>query len=202
MLPLGNMRLPAEQRRQQILDVAVDVFADKGYHAASMNDVAEAAGVTKPVLYQHFPSKREMFVEILSDTGDRLRETISRATAKARGPREQFEDGFRAYFTFASENTSAFTVLFGSGARRDPEFTSFAVAVEDSIADIVAELIVVDGQPADNRVLLANAIVGMTEAATRHWLSHGREPAVDVLASQIAQLAWSGMRGIDNPVTA
>lgn len=193
------MRLPAEQRRQQILDVAVDVFADKGYHAASMNDVAEAAGVTKPVLYQHFPSKREMFVELLSDIGDRLRETISRATSNADGPRQQFEDGFRAYFTFAGEHTSAFSVLFGSGARRDPEFSSFAAAVEDSIAHIVADLIVVDGQPAGNRLLLANAIVGMTEAATRHWLSHGREPGVDILAGQITQLTWTGMRGIENP---
>lgn len=193
------MRLPAEQRRQQILEVAVDVFADKGYHATSMNDVAEAAGVTKPVLYQHFPSKREMFIEILSDIGDRLRDTISKATSNADGPRKQFEDGFRAYFLFASENTTAFTVLFGSGARRDPEFTSFAAAVEDSIADIVAELIVVDGQPAGHRLLLANSIVGMTEAATRHWLSHGRVPDVDVLARQIAQLAWTGMRGIDGP---
>lgn len=197
MLPLGNMRLPAEQRRQQILEVAVGVFAEKGYHAASMNDVAEAAGVTKPVLYQHFPSKRDMFIEILRDIGDRLRETISKATSNADGPRQQFEHGFRAYFMFASENTDSFTVLFGSGARRDPEFASFATAVEDSIAEIVADLIVVDGQPAGNRLLLANAIVGMTEAATRHWLSHGREPDVDVLASQIAQLAWSGMRGID-----
>ena len=60
------MRMPAAQRRTQLLDTAVHVFAERGYHAASMNDVAEAAGVTKPVLYQHFSSKRDLFVELLT----------------------------------------------------------------------------------------------------------------------------------------
>ena len=58
-----TMRLPAAERREQLLRTAVAVFADKGFTATSMNDVAEAAGVTKPVLYQHFSSKRELFVE-------------------------------------------------------------------------------------------------------------------------------------------
>lgn len=192
--------MPAEARRRQLLDVAVDVFGAKGYHAASMNDVAEAAGVTKPVLYQHFSSKRDLFIELLEQIGDELRATIAKATADAAGPRQQIEDGFRAYFLFASEHTSSFSILFGSGARRDPEFDSFALAVEDSIARTVAELIVVEGEPAEHRLLLANSIVGMTEAATRHWLAQGCTPDVDTLTSQIAQLAWSGMRGIRNPV--
>lgn len=194
------MRLPAEERRKQLLEVAVEVFAAKGYHAASMNDVAEAAGVTKPVLYQHFSSKRDLFVELLKEIGDDLRETIAKATSNAAGPRKQIEDGFRAYFLFASARTSSFAVLFGSGARRDPEFSSFALAVENSIAQTVAELIVVEGEPAEHRLLLANSIVGMTEAATRHWLAQGCTPDVDTLASQISQLAWSGMRGIRNPM--
>ena len=63
------MRLPAAERREQLLRTAVAVFAEHGYHATSMNDVAEAAGVTKPVLYQHFSSKRELFIELLADIG-------------------------------------------------------------------------------------------------------------------------------------
>lgn len=164
-----------------------------------MNDIADSAGVTKPVLYQHFISKRDLFIELLAQIGTDLRGTISKATANAGGPRQQIEQGFRAYFMFANEYTSAFTVLFGSGARRDPEFASFASAVEQSIADTISELIVVEGQPAENSLLLANSIVGMTEAATRHWLANERQPDVDTLAQQISQLAWSGMRGIANP---
>ncbi|MGB3410403.1 MAG: TetR/AcrR family transcriptional regulator [Microthrixaceae bacterium] len=193
------MRLPAPERREQLLRVALEVFAEKGFHATSMNDIADSAGVTKPVLYQHFMSKRDLFIELLAQIGTDLRGTISKATSNAGGPRQQIEQGFRAYFMFANEYTSAFTVLFGSGARRDPEFASFASAVEQSIADAISELIVVEGQPAEHSLLLANSIVGMTEAATRHWLAHERQPDVDTLAQQISQLAWSGMRGIANP---
>jgi AcrR family transcriptional regulator len=193
------MRLPAAERREQLLRTAVGVFADRGYHATSMNDVAEAAGVTKPVLYQHFSSKRDLFIELLTDIGNELRETIAKATADAAGPRQQIEQGFRAYFSFVGSSTDAFRVLFGSGARRDPEFASFARAVEESIAEAIAELIVVEGEPVAQRLLLAHSIVGMTEAASRYWLAHDREPEVDQLATQLSQLAWSGMRGISTP---
>ncbi|MFZ4517772.1 MAG: TetR/AcrR family transcriptional regulator [Microthrixaceae bacterium] len=191
------MRLPAAERRTQLLATAETVFADKGYHATSMNDVAEAAGVTKPVLYQHFSSKRELFVELLGEIGQELQETIAKATADAAGPRQQIENGFRAYFGFVGARTAAFRVLFGSGARRDPEFASFARTVEDSIARTIAELIVVDGRPVPNRLVLAHGIVGMTEATSRYWLAHDREPDIDTLAQQLSRLAWSGMRGLD-----
>lgn len=191
------MRMPAAQRRSQLLDTAVAVFAENGFHATSMNDVAEAAGVTKPVLYQHFGSKRDLFVEVLTEVGDELRETIAKATSDAAGPRLQVENGLRAYFRFVEGRTDSFRVLFGSGARRDPEFESFARDVEESIAVSIAELIVVDGRPAEHRDVLAHGIVGMAEAASLYWLSHDRSPDVDTLASQLARLAWSGMRGLD-----
>lgn len=194
------MRMPAAERREQLLRTAVSVFAEHGYHATSMNDVAEAAGVTKPVLYQHFSSKRELFIELLDDIGAELRETIAKATADAAGPRQQIEQGFHAYFCFVEESTDAFRVLFGSGARRDPEFASFARAVEASIAEAISELIVVEGEPVAQSLLLAHSIVGMTEAASRYWLAHDREPDVDQLATQLSQLAWSGLRGIRTPL--
>jgi AcrR family transcriptional regulator len=190
------MRLPAAERREQLLHTAVGVFAEHGYHATSMNDVAEAAGVTKPVLYQHFSSKRELFIELLADIGAELRDTIAKATTDAAGPRQQIENGFRAYFNYVGEHTDSFKVLFGSGARRDPEFASFARSVETSIADAIAELIVVEGEPVAQRLMLAHSIVGMTESASRYWLSHDREPDVDTLATQLSQLAWAGLRGI------
>ena len=87
-LPLAevNVRLPAHQRRRQLLDTALEVFANEGFHATSMNDVADAAGVTKPVLYQHFASKRELYLELLEDVGTRLGQVIEDATLSAGGP--------------------------------------------------------------------------------------------------------------------
>lgn len=191
------MRLPAAERRDQILSTALTVFADRGYHLASMNEVAEAAGVTKPVLYQHFASKRELFVELLRETGHSLQTRIAKATAEASSPREQIEKGFDAYFDFVGKNTDAFRILFGSGAQHDPEFASFARDVEESIAASIAHLIVVDGEPAADQELLANSIVGMTEAASKYWLSQDPRGDLKSVGEQVARLAWFGMRGID-----
>ena len=83
--PRPATRLPAARRRKQLLDVALEVFAERGFHPTSMNDLAEAAGVTKPVLYQHFGSKRELYLELLDDVGGRLRDAIGKATSEAAG---------------------------------------------------------------------------------------------------------------------
>src|ERR1043165_6884733 len=117
-----SIRLPAPARREQILDVAVEVFARNGFHGASMNDIAEAAGVTKPVLYQHFDSKRKLFIELLGDVGSQLGMLIAEATARVDGAREKVELGFAAYFRWIDTNRAAFSLLFGGSVRLDPEF--------------------------------------------------------------------------------
>ena len=192
------IRLPAEQRRRQLLDTALGVFADRGFHATSMNQVAEAAGVTKPVLYQHFRSKRELYQELLTDVGRRLEERIAKATAQAGGPRQQVELGFRAYFGFVDDERQAFVLLFGSGTRHDDEFAETARRVEATIADTLAELIVVEGLSGAERRLLAHGIVGIAETTSRHWVAGDLAGEVDgdTLARRMADLAWAGLRGI------
>lgn len=191
-----STRLPAARRRTQLLQVALGVFADNGFHVTSMNDIAEAAGVTKPVLYQHFRSKRELYLELLEDVGGQLREGITKATAEAGTPREQVRAGFRAYFHFVVEHEAAFRLLFGGGTRRDEEFADAARAVEISIADIIATLIDVPGLDTDRRRLLAHGIVGLAEGTSRHWIVDGASGDPDTLAEQVAELAWAGLRGV------
>jgi len=189
-------RLPAAERRQQLLDVALEVFSREGYHQASMNDIAEAAGVTKPVLYQHFGSKRELFAELLREVGDRMAVAIGKATAEATGPREQVIDGMRAYFEWVDSHRSGFEILFSGETRRDPEFLKQASRVEKDMAAAVGSLIVVDGLDPERQLLLGQAIVGMAEATCRHWLASGKDLAPDELAEQVAELAWKGLRGL------
>ena len=194
------MRLPAAERRRQLLDSALPAFAEYGFRGTSMNQVAEAAGVTKPVLYQHFGSKRELFIELLGDVGGQLEQAILAATATAASPRDQVEQGFNAYFRFVAERQNAFLVLFGAGTRLDPEFAEIVRGFEAGMADIIAGLIVVDGLDTDRRRLLAHGIVGIAEVTCRHWLQSpdGQlDPSPEVLASQIATLAWAGLRGIE-----
>jgi AcrR family transcriptional regulator len=195
MAATEHLRLPAARRRRQLLDVALERFASKGFHATSMEEIAEAAGVTKPVLYQHFRSKRHLYLELLDDVGTQLMEAIGKATAEASGPRLQVEAGMAAYVSFMTSRPQAFPLLFGSGARRDPEFADAVRRVEDAIADAVAALIEADVDAVHRRVLAA-AIVGMAEGVLRHWIADG--PAVDtgLLARQMAELAWAGLRGV------
>src|SRR5213595_327020 len=111
--------MPADQRRQQLFEVARERFAQQGFHATSMDDIAEAAGVTKPVLYQHFPSKRALYVELLESTGAQMLTTLSDATNRAGTARQRVEFGFRAYFEFALNNRSAFRLLLTTAIRSD-----------------------------------------------------------------------------------
>ena len=189
-------RLPAARRRRQLLEVALAVFGEQGFHQTSMNDVAEAAGVTKPVLYQHFRSKRDLYREVLTDVGGQLLDAITKATTAARSPHEQVELGFAAYFRFVAEHEAAFRVLFGGGTRRDEEFAAQVALVEGAIAEAIATLIDVEGLSAAERRQLAHGLVGLAEGTSRLWVADGAEEPPEQLAALVADLAWRGLRGV------
>ena len=93
-----SLRMPAAERREQLLSVALDVFAGEGYHQTSMNQIAEAAGITKPVLYQHFVSKRELYLALIEEAGERLLHIITAPSITETNGRRRVELGFLAYF--------------------------------------------------------------------------------------------------------
>ena len=189
-------RLPAARRRQQLLEVALAVFGDRGFHPTSMNDVAEAAGVTKPVLYQHFRSKRDLYREVLTDVGAQLLDAITKATTAAQSPRQQVELGFIAYFRWVEANEAAFRVLFGGGTRRDEEFAAQVALVEGAIAEAIATLIDVETLTVAQRRQLAHGLVGLAEGTSRVWMAEGAEEPAAELARLLADLAWRGLRDI------
>jgi AcrR family transcriptional regulator len=176
--------------------VALAVFGEHGFHPTSMNDVAEAAGVTKPVLYQHFRSKRDLYREVLTDVGGQLLDAITKATTAARSPHEQVELGFIAYFRFVSENEPAFRVLFGGGTRRDEEFAAQVAEVEGAIADAIATLIDVESLGPSERRQLAHGLVGLAEGTSRLWMADGAIQPPEEVARLVADLAWRGLRGV------
>lgn len=188
-------RLPASERREQLIETAYSVFAEKGYRDASMNDIAEAAGVTKPVLYQHFASKRELFLTLLRRGASSLGEDVALAAGGAATPREQVEAGFRAFFHFVKNRSYAFKLIFSGDVWRELEFSSEVDRVERDIASAVTSLIVVEGMDEEHRRILAFGVVGAAEVAARHWIARGLDTDPDEMAAQLAQLAWSGLRG-------
>lgn len=190
-----STRLPAAARREQLLEVALDVFAREGFHGASMHQVAEAAGVTKPVLYQHFASKRELYLALLEEAGARLLHAIRIATSRAANPRDQVTSGFTAYFRWVADDHESFTLLFGSGARRDEEFADAVRHVEGAVAEAIAPLIKARIDP-DHQRTLAFGLVGLAEGVSRRLVHQGEPFDPDVVARQVADLAWAGLRGV------
>ncbi len=209
-------RLPAAERRTQLLDVALEKFAASGFHSTSMEEIAEAAGVTKPVLYQHFPSKTKLYLELLDTVGRELRELVTLSAEAEKQPYQRVLAGFRAYFRFVRENSSAFQLLFGSGARRTDEFADTVATLEDSIAETIGSLI--DAEiDREHRDLLGYAIVGLAEVAGRRWVSQSMSEDASVsqsagvtlrdngkltagegdrIALRLADLVWAGLRGL------
>lgn len=160
-----------------------------------MHAIAERAGVTKPVVYQHFPSKRELYLEVLVDVGQRLRTEIEGAATSAETPRGIVEEGFRSYFGFFNRQPAAFRVLFGEASRSDREFAREVATVESAMAEWVSAILTIDYLEPESRLLFGYAIVGMAEGAVRHWFGDGHEMSVDALTRQMTELAWIGLRG-------
>lgn len=188
-------RLTATDRREQLLAVAREAFARAGYHDTSMNDVAEAAGVTKPVLYQHFESKRELFQALLDDLGAQMASAIESATSGTMGGKERTVRGFQAYFRWVHDHRDAFTVLFGGGSRQDPEF---ARAIRDVTAQAAAAIapLIDAGIDADHRRMVAHAIVGIAEGTSRWLIEQGDDFDPLLVAERISGLAWAGLRSL------
>ncbi len=191
----SNPRLTATARREQILDVALEVFGRAGFHGASMNDVADAAGVTKPVLYQHFDSKRELYRALLEEVGSRLLSAIAKATANAPDGRSQTQRGFQAYFRWVAEDHDEFKLLYGGGTRRDDEFRGTIRHVTAEAADAIAPLIAVDIEP-EHRRTIAHALIGLAEGASRRLVELGENFDPDEVARQVSDLAWAGLRAV------
>jgi AcrR family transcriptional regulator len=194
-------RLTAEKRRQQLFAVALGLFAQRGYRATTMDDIAEAAGVTKPLLYQHFSSKRALYLELVDSIARDLLQAIERAVRGADGPRQQVELGFAAYFRLVVSHEAEFRLLYGRDHADDAELGRALRTVEDAIAEGIDPLIDA-GLDDDHRRLLAYGIVGMAEGASRRFLE--QRPRTDAeaeeeaqrLAQRMADLAWAGLRSV------
>jgi AcrR family transcriptional regulator len=190
-----SLRLPAPARREQILDVSVQVFAHRGFHSTSMNDVAEAAGVTKPVLYQHFDSKQDLYMALLEEAGARLRNAVHKAVSEATTGKQQTEFGYKAYFRWVAEDHDAFLLLFGSRANRDEESTIAIRRITAEAAHAIAPLIAADIE-GEHQQMLAHGLVGLAEGESRHLVEKGVQFDPEVLGQQIADLAWAGLRAV------
>ena len=193
-MPTRGQRMPRSERRAQLLDAAQAVFVQSGYHAAAMDEIADRAGVSKPVLYQHFPGKLDLYLALLDKHCDTL-ESLVRAALEVGGDNEvRVERTVAAYFQFVTSASAAFRMVFESDLTSVPQVRARLDAVEMNCAEALAEVIAEDTGADDERaLLLGSALAGMAQVAARHWLAQGGDVPEAEAARMISSLAWRGL---------
>src|SRR5512138_2851558 len=154
-------RLPRSARRKQLLAAAQQIFVAHGYHAAAMDDIAERAGVSKPVLYQHFPSKLELYLALLDTHCDALVARTRSAMAATNDNKERVRRAMQAYFDFIDHESEAFWLVFESDLRNEPAARERVERAERETVEAIAGTIMADtGVSRDRADLLAAGLVG------------------------------------------
>ena len=194
-------RLPRQERRAQLLDAAREAFVLQGYHAAGMDGIAELAGVSKPVLYQHFPGKLELYLAVLDESSDSLIDRVRTALDSTNDNRKRVRATFEAYFDFVAHESGAFRLIFESDLTNVPEASSRVQRTNETCAQLIAEVIREDTQlDHDTSMVLAMGLLGMAQTSARHWLHSPASISQEAAARAMSALAW---RGISNfPLTA
>jgi AcrR family transcriptional regulator len=191
--PRGR-RLPRTQRRVQLLESALEAFVASGYHAAAMDDIAERAGVSKPVLYQHFPGKLELYLALLDEHADAMVAAVREALASTSDNKQRVAATIAAYFRFVDEDGGAFRLVFESDLTSEAAVRQRVEGVTAQCADAISQVIREDaGMPAEEAMLLAVGLTGMAQVAARYWLATDGSIPRDAAARLLASLSWRGI---------
>ncbi|MGI5146697.1 TetR/AcrR family transcriptional regulator [Plantactinospora sp. CA-294935] len=194
--PPAFRRLPRAVREQQMLDAAVKVFSRRGFHAASMDEIADEAGISKPMVYAYLGSKEELFTACLHREGTRLVEAIVGAVVPDVPFEERLWRGLRAFFRFVGAHRDGWAVLYRQ-ARGERPFADELSAMRSRIIEVVAGMLA-RGLAADGREVsvpelevMAYALVGAAESVA-DWLADHPEADPDAMAGRMMAFAWTG----------
>jgi AcrR family transcriptional regulator len=191
-----SVRLPRRARRAQLLTAALEVFVAQGYHAAAMDDIAERAGVSKPVLYQHFPGKLELYLALLDQSCDTIISSCAKALESTEDNKQRVTATMHAFFDYVASAEGAFRLVFESDLTNEPAVRARVDRVTVECAKLIARVIAVDtGLTAEQSQLLAVSLVGMGQVSARFWLTENGPIDQAEAASLVAGLAWRGIRG-------
>ncbi len=199
MVPAGpggrrGGRLPRTARRAQLLSAARDVFVAQGYHAAGMDEIADRAGVSKPVLYQHFPGKLDLYLDLLHSYVDVLVRGVRSALASTTDNKQRVHAAVAAYFDFVDEAGQGYRLVFESDLLGEPSVQQRVDRALELCIDAVAEAVIDDAglDPARAR-MFAVGLVGASQVSARYWLDHDRPVPKDEAIAITSSLAWRGV---------
>ena len=189
-------RLPRDERRAILLSAALEVFTAAGYHSAAMDEIADRAGVSKPVLYQHFPSKLDLYLAVLDLHVDQLVYSIQRAIASTHENADRVRATVDAYFNFIEEEGEAYRLLFESDMSVEPQVRERLNRMTYDCAAAVSAVISNDtGLPKDVAMLLGVGLIGYVQVAARHWLDRDSKLSRQQAVELVENLMWRGISG-------
>ena len=161
-----------------------------------MDEIAERAGVSKPVLYQHFPGKLDLYLALLDESVDELVGIVRQALSSTTDNKQRVPATFQAFFDFVSGSGEAFRLVFESDLSNEPAVRARLDRMQQECAELVSEVVREDAGISDDEAhLLSVAMVGMAQVSARYWLSsHGHIPR-QAAEQMVARLAWRGISG-------
>jgi len=189
-------RLPRTARRFQLLGAAREVFVAQGYHAAAMDEIAERAGVSKPVLYQHFPGKLDLYLALFDEHAERLVTSVREALESTTDNHTRVTRSILAYFEFVNDPSGAHQLVLESDLRSEPAVRQRIENTFVQCARAIAATIVADtGLTQDEADLLAVGLAGLAETGSRWWLLRGGTVEKERAIELMVELAWHGIGG-------
>jgi AcrR family transcriptional regulator len=191
------MRMTGSQRREQLLDVGRGVFAERGFDGASVEEIAAKAGVSKPVVYEHFGGKEGIYAVVVEREIGLLLDTIQ-ASLDARHPRALLEQAVLALLLYVETNTDGFRILVRDSPAPSvgASFASLLSDVVSRLEPILAEMLRERGYDPKLAPVYAQALVGMV-ASTGQWWLDARKPRLEVVAAHLVNLAWNGLASLE-----
>jgi len=193
--PERRPRLAASARRAQLVEVGRTVFAQRGYEATSVEEIAERAGISKPIVYEHFGGKEGLYAVIVDREVAYIVERIVEAISTG-SPRERLERAALAFLTYVEERPGGFAVLLrdAPASKRSGEMPALMYDLADRVGAIFAEQFRKAGYDAKAAPIYAHALVGMVAFVGQWWTESRKPPPVETVAGHIAALAWMGLR--------
>lgn len=189
-------RLPRAEREEQLLSVAQAVFAERGFRAPSMDEIALRAGVTKPVLYDHFGSKDGLVAACIRHAGGQLFRDVDAAVSTASGAEQILEAGFAAFFAFVESFGQGWFVLIGENSVVGPAADALESIRRDQAAYVAQKLGgEFPGAEPDELRAMAEAIIGACERVALWRRDHPGVPAAQATAT-LMTLVWGGLASL------
>ncbi|GAB16632.1 putative TetR family transcriptional regulator [Gordonia effusa NBRC 100432] len=180
----------------QLLDAASEIFVERGYHSAGMDEIAIHAGVSKPVLYQHFPSKLDMYIAVVDSHAEKLVSDVNSALSGTTDNRQRVRAAVQAFFDFIDQDNSGYRLIFSSDAM-DPAVIRRVEGATEACVDAIYGLVMHDSglDPYRSRMLAAG-LVGASQVNARYWLEARRPIDKQTAVDTTVALLWGGLSAV------